>query len=51
MWSRADLGKCDLRGSDVSSLDPGGVQLGKAIVDWPQAVMIARNLGLDVRSD
>jgi fluoroquinolone resistance protein len=41
---------CDLRGSDVSSLDPMTVLLAGAVVDWEQAVMIARNLGLDVRA-
>ena len=51
LWSRADLRSCDLRGSDLSSLDPSGVELRRAVIDWPQAVMIARNLGLDVRTD
>lgn len=51
MWSRADLTRCDLRGSDIGDLDPGNVQLHRAIIDWPQAVLIARSLGLDVRTD
>lgn len=51
MWSRADLSGCDLRGSDIGDLDPGNVQLHRAIIDWPQAVLIARSLGLDVRTD
>jgi uncharacterized protein YjbI with pentapeptide repeats len=51
MWSRADLSGCDLRGSDIGDLDPGNVQLHRAIIDWPQAVLIARSLGLDVRSE
>ena len=48
-WSRADLTRCDLRGSDLSSLDPLEVQLNGAIIDWNQAVVVAANLGLDVR--
>lgn len=51
MWSRADLRSCDLRGSDISTLDPLNTELRRAIIDWPQAVAVARNLGLDVRSD
>lgn len=50
-WSRAELSQCDLRGSDISDLDPGNVELRRAIIDWPQAVAVARNLGLDVRTD
>jgi uncharacterized protein YjbI with pentapeptide repeats len=50
-WSRADLTKCDLRGSDIGDLDPGNVQMYRAIIDWPQAVLIVRSLGLDVRTD
>jgi uncharacterized protein YjbI with pentapeptide repeats len=49
MWSRAELGRCDLRGSDLSSLDPAEVELRGAIIDWNQAVVLAANLGLDVR--
>jgi uncharacterized protein YjbI with pentapeptide repeats len=51
MWSRSDLSGCDLRGSDIGDLEPGNVQLRRAIIDWPQAVLIARTLGLDVRTD
>lgn len=40
---------CDLRGSDLSSLDPAGADLRGAIVTWEQAVVLATNLGLDVR--
>jgi len=50
-WSRADLRYCDLRGSDIGDLEPGNVQLHRAIIDWPQAVALARGLGLDVRTD
>jgi uncharacterized protein YjbI with pentapeptide repeats len=51
MWSRADVSKCDLRGSEVSSLDPFEVRIAGAIIDWEQAIALARNLGLDVRAD
>ena len=50
-WSRADLRTCDLRGCDLSSLDPFGVQLSGTIVDVHQAVTIAHNLGLDIRTE
>jgi uncharacterized protein YjbI with pentapeptide repeats len=50
-WSRADLTGCDLRGSDISDLEPGNVLLRRAVIDWPQAALIARGLGLDVRAD
>ena len=42
---------CDLRGSDLSSLDPSSVRLLGAVVDLRQAVGIAVSLGLEVRSD
>ena len=50
MWSRADVSACDLRGSDIDSLDPNEVMIGGAVVTWEQAVVLARNLRLDVRS-
>jgi uncharacterized protein YjbI with pentapeptide repeats len=46
---RLDASSCDLRGSDLGSLDPRSVELRRAIVDWQQAAVIAANLGLDVR--
>lgn len=51
MWSRAELAGCDLRGSDIGDIEPDNVRLRGAIIDWPQAVSIARSLGLDVRAD
>lgn len=48
---KADLSKCDLRGSELSALDPWTATLSGAIVDWQQAVSIATNLGMDVRTD
>jgi fluoroquinolone resistance protein len=55
-WSRASLGKidlggADLRGSNLTALDPGSVNVRNAVIDWQQAVTLATNLGLDVRSD
>ena len=41
--------RCDLRGSDLSSLDPLTVELGGAIIDPDQAVSVASALGLEVR--
>ena len=32
-------------------VDPNEVLMGAAIVTWEQAVVLARNLGLDVRPD
>ena len=49
--AKADLSYSDLRGSDLSALDPWTVNLARAIVDWQQAVTIATNLGLDVRAE
>jgi uncharacterized protein YjbI with pentapeptide repeats len=46
---RADFSGCDLRGSDLSTLDPLTVDLKNAIIDLPQAIVIATSLGLDVR--
>ena len=47
----ADFTDCDLRGSDLSTLDPGTVRLAGAIIDVQQALTIAQALGLDVRAD
>jgi fluoroquinolone resistance protein len=47
--SRTSWVRCDLRGSDLSSLDPAQAQLRGAIVTEEQAVVVATNLGLDVR--
>jgi fluoroquinolone resistance protein len=49
---KADFSRCDLRGSDLSSLlDPDGQLLRGAIVTLDQAIVIAEALGLDVRPD
>lgn len=50
-FDRGDFERCDLRGSDLSSMDPWTVKLGRAIVDWQQAVTLASGMGLDVRAD
>jgi uncharacterized protein YjbI with pentapeptide repeats len=50
-WPRSTLDRCDLRGSDLSSLDPLTVSLAGAVIDLAQAAAIASALGLDVRAD
>jgi fluoroquinolone resistance protein len=45
---RADFSGCDLRGSDLSTLDPLTVDLKGTIVDLPQAIVITTSLGLEV---
>lgn len=47
----ADFTKCDLRGSDLSALDPKETQIKEAIINLDQTLMIAENLGFDVRID
>jgi fluoroquinolone resistance protein len=51
LLGKAELDRCDLRGSDVTSVDPFSVSLTGAVVDWQQALVIAGALGLDVRPD
>ena len=43
--------EADLRGSDLSAFDPWSVDLQRAVIDWQQAISIAVNLGLEVRTD
>ncbi len=50
-WHEAQLERCDLRGTDLHTLNPWGVRLAGARVTWEQAVVIAIGLGLDVTSD
>jgi fluoroquinolone resistance protein len=50
-FHRANLSRCDLRGSDVSAVDPLTVELGGAIITFDQAVVLATALGLDVRPE
>lgn len=45
----ADLSGCDLRGSDLTTLDPATVELRGAIITPEQAVVIAQNIGLEIR--
>lgn len=47
----ASFAGTDLRGSDLSALDPRTAEVGGAVVDLRQAVVLAENLGLDVRAD
>jgi fluoroquinolone resistance protein len=49
--TKANFDKCDLRGSDISSLDPWSVSLNAAIITWEQASVLALSMGLDVRAD
>lgn len=48
---KASFTEADLRGSDLSAFDPWSVDLQRAVIDWQQAISIAVNLGLDVRTD
>lgn len=48
---RASFAGADLRGSDLSAVDPVATNLAHAVIDWQQAVSVATNLGLDVRTD
>ena len=45
----ANLSKCDLRGSDLSAIEPENVRLMDAIITIDQTIVIAEALGLDVR--
>lgn len=47
----ADFSRCDLRGSDLSAIEPEHVQLKGAIITVEQTLMIAEALGLDVRPE
>jgi uncharacterized protein YjbI with pentapeptide repeats len=51
MLHKADLERCDLRGSDLSAVDPWNVSLRSAVITWEQAAVVASALGLDVRAD
>jgi uncharacterized protein YjbI with pentapeptide repeats len=51
MLERVDLSRCDVRGSDLTALDPLSADVHDMIVDVDQAVLVARLLGLDVRAD
>ena len=47
----ARFAAADLRGSDLSTLDPTAVDLKGALITWKQAVQVAKTLGLNVRPD
>jgi uncharacterized protein YjbI with pentapeptide repeats len=47
----ADLSECDLRGSDLSTLNPLETQIRGAVITWEQAAVLAGSLGLDVRPE
>jgi len=48
---KANFQRCDLRRSDLSTLDPSVVNLRGAIIGWEQAIALAASMGLDVRPD
>jgi fluoroquinolone resistance protein len=45
----ADFTRADLRGTDLSALDPATTEIRHAIITADQAVVVAMALGLDVR--
>ncbi|MBB5872447.1 uncharacterized protein YjbI with pentapeptide repeats [Allocatelliglobosispora scoriae] len=45
----AKFGGCDLRGSDLTALDPTLVELRGAVINSDQAIIIAQALGLEIR--
>ncbi len=49
MLEKADLSGCDLRGSDLSAVDPATTRLAGAVITVEQAVTLALAQGLDVR--
>ncbi|WP_370947350.1 hypothetical protein AB5J62_07285 [Amycolatopsis sp. cg5] len=48
-WSFVSLPRADLRGSDLTALDPRQAELDGTIIDANQAVVLAGALGLRVR--
>jgi uncharacterized protein YjbI with pentapeptide repeats len=44
-----NLAGCDLRGSDLSALEPSTAQLTGAIIGPAQSVVVAQTLGFEVR--
>ena len=48
---RPSLEGADLRGSDLSGIEPATVNLRNAIIDFNQAILIATAYGLDVRAE
>jgi uncharacterized protein YjbI with pentapeptide repeats len=45
------LARCDLRGSQLSSLDPVNADLRGAVITFEQAIVLAVGLGLEVRPE
>jgi fluoroquinolone resistance protein len=41
--------RCDLRGSDLTALDPRAAHLDGAIITAEQALTVAQALGMDIR--
>jgi uncharacterized protein YjbI with pentapeptide repeats len=48
---KVNFERCDLRRSDLSTLDPATVNLRGAIIGWEQAIVLVTAMGLDVRPD
>lgn len=48
-FHHANLSGCDLRGSNLISVDPATTELKNAIITIDQAIVLATALGLDVR--
>jgi fluoroquinolone resistance protein len=48
-FHNAKFAKADLRGSDLSAVDPFNVELAGAIVSSEQATVLVTSLGLNVR--
>jgi fluoroquinolone resistance protein len=48
-WSFVNLAGADLRGSDLTSLDPRTCEIAGAVIDGDQAVVLALALGFTVR--
>jgi len=48
---KASFARCDLRGSDVTAIDPLSTPMDGAIITWDQAAVLAAALGLDVRPE
>ena len=50
-FAKASLDRCDLRGSDISAIDPWSVSLHGAIITADQAAYLAIAMGLELRPE
>ncbi|WP_405140236.1 pentapeptide repeat-containing protein [Nocardia sp. NBC_01388] len=46
--TKSDFSDADLRGSDISALDPYNAEVARAVIDPDQAITLAFTLGLKV---